>query len=631
VVEDFTIADEADIQHLVDHHPRFTWGYFEVVERPQARYQIQVLPLEPDGSTGEEPIWNSGEVSTDRKEAVYAGKSLQDGASYLARLRVYSGFLWSEGWNELRFRMNGLPTAPQLLAPAEGEIVTTFAPCLTAEVSTDGEGDRLVYDFEVYSAGEAATPVQDTAAVPPQGDKAGWRLAAALTENHTYRFRVRASDPFENGPWSDLRTFHVNVEEEPPATFSLREPSDGADVYLLHPTLRWEPAVDPDPLSSVGYELEISKIAEPGAARTYTGIAATEFTLPDSLDNRAVYQWRVTAVDNTGMRTECSGAQRFRVDTTPSVPVPTAALNGEERKPDDALAWWGSTDPNPDDRVVYDVEICDAADCARAAASVEGWGDTRLPVNAAGGWESLTDNTVYYWRVRARDNHNAASDFSAAGSFFFNQFNDAPNPIERVTSPPDTVTGTTAVRFEWQPASDPDLSDTPGTLICEIEATTGDFEGGEVRRFASDPGATSLTHKLDDNHRWRYRIRVRDDEGASSQWSSVGEVLVNVAEDPPRPFGLLSPPDGAAIAELDSLVFEWESSSDPDWRSKVTYRLELTPESGAGFSVVVDGTSFKYKGGLANQAAYRWRVTAVDNTGLETPCRGEFGFTTSTV
>lgn len=623
------IIDAGDILHVTNHSPRFSWNYFEVVERPQTHYRLGVFPVSADGSPQESPIWDTGEFASVETKSDYSGAPLQDGMTYLARLAVHSGYLWSDPV-ELTLRMNSLPSAPEPVMPVENELAGTKTPSLVTGISTDPESDELTYTFEIHDFSRRDKVIQSGSGITPSAGRVTWKPTEALAENSGYTYRAKAVDPYEEGPWSQPRTFWINSLEENPAQFDLGSPVAGVTIYDLHPILGWERAVDPDPLSNVTYAIEVSKNESFAPAFTYTGVFPTGFTVPDSLDNRALYFWRVTAVDNTNRSTKSASVGKFYVDTTPSVPVSIAPLAGEERLPAAALTWEISSDPDPGDLIIYDVQVLDSPQGGNVVATVSGWESTSLPVEELDNWENLVDNRIYYWRVRSRDNHNADSPFGAVGSFFYNRYNDNPAPVATITSPLEKVTGSTLVSFAWESVSDPDLSDTPQTLVCEIQAVLGDFDTGNIRYFVSAPGSLELSANLDDNRLWHYRIRVKDDEGAVSSWSEVGKVLVNAAEDPPEPFALNMPDNNRQIVELDSLLFTWQATNDPDWESSVNYRLEVFPETGDPFRFDLRYTQYDFREGLVNASRYRWSVTAIDNTGLTTAARSEFSFTTNT-
>ena len=619
-VGDLAIASAADITHLTDHKPEFTWSYYEPVDRPQKSFKIEVT-----NERGKQ-VWRTGDVNGDQTSIVYDGTSMEDGEAYVMEISVNSGKFWSDPAT-LSFRMNSLPTAPLALRPIEASLNPTRSPQLAVGIANDREGDALTYSFELEDV-SGGTEKQEVSGLKGSNEVV-WTAGKALTENGTYRFRANASDPFETGAWGDYRLFYVNATEEAPLAFEAVSPN-GADVFDLHPTFDWQTAVDPDPLSSVIYTSEVAKGGNWAQGRKYDGISATSFKLPDSLDNKAEYQWRVTATDNTGRKTESSKPGRFRVETTPSIPQITSPKSGEERKPEATLAWNPSTDPNPSDVLTYEIEVFKDAASPKILASRYGWSGTNVAVNQLQGWESLNDNTIYQWRVKARDNHNAASEFSSTGSFFNNARNDTPTPPATVTAPTANVTGTTTVTFGWQPGTDADLSDGTQTLIYEVEAVVGTFDSGDVRRFRSGQGDVELAAALDDNKVWKYRIRTIDDDGAGSGWTATKEVLVNFAEDAPTAFGLATPVTGETVTELDSIRFTWSASSDPDWNSSVKYRLEITGADGKVVKYETSATTYLHKSALANESTYSWKVTAIDNTSRETACTNDFTVRTNT-
>lgn len=619
IISDFAIADIVDISHMTDHKPRFAWSYFEVVERPQKLIKVVVTDVNSDAS-----VWNSGEVKSSHWQIIYDGQPLQDGETYNVTLNVSSGKYWSEP-SYLQFRMNSLPTAPEPLLPEPNSIMAILTPLLSTVLSSDPEGDELLYELEIFRL-QGAEAAQSIFKVQPGISDVQW-TPEPLEENGAYRFHGRALDPFEAGPWSAWRTFYVNTIEEPPAAFDLISPVDETTIYDLWPELTWRAASDPDPLASLTYTVEIGTSASLVGALRYSNISDARFKLPDALSNLTDYYWRVTAVDNTGRSTYSSSVGRFKVDTTPSIPMLAAPLNGEERKPEANLTWNVASDPDPRDKIVYDLRVYETSRMDRPVAQVDGCETTYLPVNQLNGWEMLVDNHIYYWQVRARDNHNYSSDFSGSGSFFFNRFNDTPS-MPMVNAPRDTVTKTNDILFAWQPSSDPDLSDPPSTLTYDIQLTTSTFDAA-AKTFASRPGADNLSIKLDDNMLWHYRVRSRDDEGAVSDWTDPRSVLVNIAEDPPTPFDLNSPVKGAVIAAIDSLDFSWNASRDVDYGSSARYRLEIIAPNGRTFTYETPQTQWLFRETLENETHYRWRVFAIDNIGLTTVCRSEFTFRTN--
>ncbi len=641
--EPFLITGERDTLHVVSHQLKLTWGHFDVLERPQETYRLKLyqmpLPAELPPKNFDpvlQSVWNS-EIDKDTQQRIYDGIALEDGESYLIQLSVWSGEFWSDVL-QLPFRMNSLPTAPVTNYPTDDQIIDTRSPMLQSAISADRENDTLRYYYELYLEGsDSEEPVFKSDTFLTETDDVTWTPPEELIENSSYRYRVRAFDPFEEGPWCSNQLFHVNSLEEGPAPYELLEPTNSDTIYELHPLVKWQLSSDPDPKSSITYLLELSHSDQFTDVISYEMGADVELVLPDSLENESQYFWRVAATDNTGLQQLATETFSFYVNTTPIVPVATYPLAGEELKIDEELQWEESPDPNPDDFVRYQIELFEimddgSFDTNQVVATKPDWVANTIKLQGLNNSDNLKDNTEYIWRVRAWDNHNAYSAYSQNGKFFCNLKNDPPDQVVSISVPPDTVMGTNDIVFNWTAVEDPDLSDPSSTLIYEIECVVGDFDSGEVGKYETSAGDTAKTITLTDNRLWHYRIRARDDEKSVGAWSEVKSVLVNVEEDAPAAFTLQEPATSASIPELDSLMFVWDLSSDPDWESSIEYKLEIIPTDGKGqsFTTTVTEDRYHYKGGLVNEASYSWQVTAIDNIGLETVCNDGFEFSTNT-
>jgi hypothetical protein len=97
----------------------------------------------------------------------------------------------------------------------------------------------------------------------------------------------------------------VNAIQEPPQQFSLATPSDTSvlPVFDMLPTFAWNVAIDPDPLDTVRYKLEVSIRSNFSIEMIADSLSNNQFTVVDSLDFGTHYWWRVTAKDKTGLTT----------------------------------------------------------------------------------------------------------------------------------------------------------------------------------------------------------------------------------------------------------------------------------------------------------------------------------------
>jgi len=100
-----------------------------------------------------------------------------------------------------------------------------------------------------------------------------------------------------------------------------------------------------------------------------------------------------------------------------------------------------------------------------------------------------------------------------------------------------------------------------------------------------------------------------------------------LAAQPPTPFALLTPPDGATV-NADSPLLTWEESTDPDSPEPVTYTLFWDTDPGFANADSVEGilaTDYTLDG-LVDETEYYWRVWAHDLNTDGTPCDADFSF-----
>ena len=297
--------------------------------------------------------------------------------------------------------VNDPPAAPVLLAPADGEIVTTATPLLRVRNATDTEGDVLRYDFVVRDENGAVASVESVTA----GElETAWTVDTSLAENGHFVWSARARDAEAAGPWSAESRFRVNAVDEPPTAPTLVSPAEGAILATRRPTLVVGNAFSPEG-RTLAYRFELYRETDAGllpvaSAEVPEAADQTSWPLVDPLAD-GPYVWRVQAYDGVLSGPWTAGA-RFEIAVLIQPPQPVSPVDGATvTVPQPALIV--SNAVSSDAAVLtYELEVyADAALTERVASAVgvaETANETTWVVNVA-----LAESAGYYWRARAHD------------------------------------------------------------------------------------------------------------------------------------------------------------------------------------------------------------------------------------
>ena len=201
--------------NVVNHSPTFYWTFYDTIGS-QAGYEVEV-GTDDDWSIAE--MWATGEVFSSDTFAVYAGAVLEDGVTYVYRVRVNNGLTWG-GWAKSVFRMNSLPSIPVLSWPIAQRLTSIAGLRLAVDNSVDPELDVLTYDFEVYSDPGATVLVYSEYGVEEELLGTRSDFVVGLLVDTEYWWRCRASDGYEYSDWSSLESFITR------APWTIHVPSD---------------------------------------------------------------------------------------------------------------------------------------------------------------------------------------------------------------------------------------------------------------------------------------------------------------------------------------------------------------------------------------------------------------------
>lgn len=434
-----------------------------------------------------------------------------------------------------------------------------------------------------------------------------------------------------------------------PLQFLLVAPPNGAVVGESRPTFIWTTLRDTLPVPAT-YTVFLANNPVFSPADTSPPLSDTTWQVPFDLQIQTTYYWKVRAI-SSGNDTVFSPEERnFRLTSPPSTPNDISPPSGADMSMFDYLVWLESTDPDPGDVVSYQVQIDDNADFSSPEVDQNGIDENTFPQQAAkaltnalavqlshlADHDNLKDDSLYYWRVRAQDNHGASSAYtSGQRRFFLNLADSSPRPVPGGFSPSGGIVLTThRPDFSWFQSSDPDPDDPPSSLLYHLRLDTdGEILGNFQFNYATPPGETTLVplDSLAENSHWFWGVRTVDSKGARSAFSAIQDFYINAINEPPAAFSLLSPSDnGFTVTRMPGL--DWEDAADPDPFDAVTYEVVISPFANFDSAFTAGGISISsytvQSGALgARGRLYYWKVRAVDASNLSTPSSQVFRFT----
>ncbi len=225
------------------------------------------------------------------------------------------------------------------------------------------------------------------------------------------------------------------------------------------------------------------------------------------------------------------------------------------------------------------------------------------------GGSSLLSGITYYWRIKIGDSRGTESDWSAVGEFITNfQPNKPTNLFTNDTVEPTWVSTVTPPMFSAI-FTDPDSADTCGTYQIQLN-TALTFDGtmkwdsqvinvvGTVNNGGRIPQVAYGGSALLPGTTYYWRIKLGDNKGIQSDWSSITQFTTNYA--PSTPTTLLT--SGAVNPSKVSLTPTFSSVyTDPDVNDKaVAYQVVVSESPTLAEPVLWDSTKSSFSTPVAN-------------------------------
>jgi len=415
-------------------------------------------------------------------------------------------------------------------------------------------------------------------------------IAEGLDHETDYHWRVRIRYDGNSGPWSEVRSFTTEQQEEEieiPAV-SLASPENSAEELPTDVSFEWKPADGFD-----RYQFQLS--TESDFSSTVTNETVNDNTImAEGLDHETGYHWRVR-IRHDGNSGPWSEVRSFTTEQQEEeIEIPAVSLVAPENNSDEVpvvtiLEW-----EQIDDADVYQIMINDD----------NSFSDPLIDETVSGtsfDAENLEPETTYYWGVRAQAGDDIG-EWSQTWSFTTEAEEEDVPEMGRVTlsSPTDgAVDQPDALTFEWDAMTGTEhyrimvdeSNEFTSSIIDEtVTDTSFDAEGLE-------PGTT---------YYWGVRAQAGDEVG---EWSQTWSFSTEAEEEDVPEMGrvtLSSPTDGA-VDQPDALTFEWDAMTGAEH-----YRI-MVDESNEFTSSIIDetvtGTSFDAEG-LEPGTTYYWGVRA---------------------
>jgi len=486
---------------------------------------------------------------------------------------------WSSVW---RFTTISAPSAPTLASPSNGAVNQPTTLTLRWNSTAGAESYRL----------QVATDSIFTAIVFDDSSIA-WtsRQVGSLTISTTYYWRVRARNSIGSGPWSSVWRFTTISAPSAPA---LAWPSNGAVNQLTTLTLRWNSTAGAE-----SYRLQVAT----DSIFTATVFDDSSITWTSRqvgpLIISTTYYWRVRAKSSIGSGT-WSSVWRFTTISAQSAPTLASPSNGAVKQPTTLALRW-----NPSSgAATYRLQVSTSSAFGTTIVDDSTITTTSRQVGP------LTNNTTYYWRVKAK-NAGGASEWSTVWNF--TTIVAAPSTPTLASPSSGAVSQPTTLTLKWNSST--------GATTYHLQVSTSSAFATPILDDSTITATSQQVGSLKNNTTYYWRVNAKN-AGGTSVWSTVWSFTTIVAE-PSTP--TLASPSNGAVSQPTTLVLRWNPSS-----GSATYRLQVSTSSAFATTIVDDSsitTTFRQVGPLADNITHYWRVKA-KNAGGASAWSTVWSFTT---
>lgn len=558
--------------------------------------------------------------------------ALTENETYFWRARCDNGSATSTWSNILDFcvdAINSNPTTPANLTPANSALVTPSSN-LCWDASTDSDcGQTIIYRLWIDDQADFTSPAVAVSNLTATCATVG-AYSGQLQDDQNYYWRVAARDNLGGqSAYSVTRSFCYNAVNTPPGVVSTGfDPAYDEEITTLTPTIYWNAADDPDcheTAANLRYKLEWGRCGVGFSNQTTTEIGQTSAMLTAALTENGHYCYRLQTIDGSGATSAYSTTHSFWVNVSndpPTAPTGLSPADGADFRVQDMFSWNPATDPDPEtarDIITYTVEVAETQAFTNVLYQSNGISQTSLAAQDFFATTALIDEAIYWWRVKASDNHGATVATLPVS---------ITARLETPPEPPIIVCPANGVEIFpgdilcWTKPFDPDPDDVLHyTVQISLQAnfSTSLMVDDIPDTFLVVDGASDY---MQDDRLYYWRVKAIDSFDLESDFTaSVRTFHYNAGNDAPNPVNAgFTPSNGEEISSLQPLIC-WTGTTDPDWSdppNTISYRVELTTDQTFNTIDYVlptgpGATCIQVTGALTENSHYFYRIIARDN------------------
>jgi hypothetical protein len=289
---------------------------------------------------------------------------------------------------------------------------------------------------------------------------------------------------------------------QPPSVPGNPNPVDNAQNISTAPTLEWTASSDPEN-DDISYDVYFGTSADPQSLVVTVDSPIATFS---GLSNSTTYYWKIVAKDSNNNSTE-GDIWRFTTiagannpPTTPSNPSPANDATGVNTSLN--LSWTASTDPEGDS-ISYDFYFGTSANPPLVVSNLGGTSYSR---------SGLSNDTLYYWKVVAKDSH---SNTTSSSVWSFRTLPGANNPPTAPTNPTPasgSADRETSLTLSWTASTDADSD--PITYDVYMDKTNN-----PTTLKGSVSGTSFNVSNLSYSTQYYWKVVAKDNNGGSTSGS----------------------------------------------------------------------------------------------------------------